>query len=463
MRFAKRSGKTSRGAQMVRRPQLLAPYKGSPPGRTIPDRVHAVVQDFDRRSEQLIGWVQLTLGGFLAVLYLAAPRPTDALMAQPVPVSLAIYLAFTGLRLFLSYRMRLPAWFLGISILVDIALLFGLIWYFHVQYGQEASFYLRAPTVMYVFVFIAIRALRFEPAWVLATGATAALGWLIMALYAIWATGPENVTRSYVAYLQGDGILIGAEIDKIVAILLLTAVLALALARARRLLAVSTREQIAREELRRFLPADVERAITEAPAGIIAGAAEEREAAIIVLDIRGFSAFVNRSEPKEAVQTLVGLHRLIVPVVQRHGGVVDKYLGDGVLATFGATRPSPTAAADALHALVEIMGVAREWSNAAGTAGVTLRLNGAATAGTVVFAALGDEFRLEYTVIGDPVNLAAKLEKHNKAEGTAALTTREAYALAVSQGFSPDRPAELRSACRVQGVANPIDIVVLDL
>lgn len=447
---------------MAKRSDLLAPFKGSPPGMTIPDRVQAVVQQFDRRSEQLIGWVQLTLGSFLAILYLVAPRPTDGLMQQPVPVSLAIYLAFTGLRLFLSYRMRLPAWFLGFSILVDITLLFGLIWYFHIQYGQTASFYLRAPTVMYVFVFIAIRAFRFEPAWVLGAGVTAALGWLLMSLYAVWASGSESITRSYVTYLQGNGILIGAEIDKIVAILLLTTVLALALARAKRLLAVATREQIEREELRRFLPADVERAITEAPTGIVAGAAEEREAAIIVLDIRGFSAFVSRSEPKEAVQTLVGLHRLIVPVVQRHGGVVDKYLGDGVLATFGATRPSPTAAADALHALVEIMAIAREWSTATELAGLTLRMNGAATAGTVVFAALGDEFRLEYTVIGDAVNLAAKLEKHNKAERTAALTTRETYALALSQGFSTDVPAQLRSGCRVQGVATPIDIVVLD-
>ena len=279
---------------MARRTQLLAPFKGSPPGRTIPDRVQDVVQQFDRRSEQLIGWVQLTLGSFLAILYLVAPRPTDALMQQPVPVSLAIYLAFTGLRLFLSYRMRLPAWFLAFSILVDVVLLFGLIWYFHIQYGQTASFYLRAPTVMYVFVFIAIRALRFEPAWVLATGATAAVGWFLMTLYAIRASGAESITRSYVAYLQGNGILIGAEIDKIVAILLLTTVLALALARAKRLLAVATREQIEREELRRFLPEDVERAITEAPSAVVAGAAVVVGAAVVKLKIEKMKFEISR-------------------------------------------------------------------------------------------------------------------------------------------------------------------------
>ena len=60
-----------------------------------------------------------------------------------------------------------------------MSLLFGLIWSFHLQYGQPPSFYLKAPTLLYVFIFIALRALRFAPTYVLAAGLTAALGKLI--------------------------------------------------------------------------------------------------------------------------------------------------------------------------------------------------------------------------------------------------------------------------------------------
>ncbi len=91
----------------------------------------------------------------------------------------------------------------------------------------------------------------------------------------------------------------------------------------------------------------------------------------------------------------------------------------------------------------------------------SLRVNGAATAGPVVFAALGDEFRLEYTVIGDAVNLAAKLEKHNKVEATSALTTRGTYDLACIQGFSAAEQATQRGGCQVAGVEKPTDLVVI--
>ena len=442
-------------------PSLLQLFRGASTAGDMPDRMRAEIARFEARSERLIGWVQLGIGSFLSLLYLVAPRPSDGLASRPVPIILGIYLAFTLVRLGLSHRGRMPLWFLGLSVVVDVGLLYALIWYFHIQYGQDPGFSLKAPTVMYVFVFIAVRALRFRPGWVLATGLAAAAGWIAMTFYAVETAGMELITRSFVAYIQGDRILIGAEIDKVVAILVVTSVLALALLRGERLLARATREQIERAEIRRFLPADVELAITATH--VAAGDAEERQAAIIVLDIRGFSIFARSQEPRRVVGVLVGLHALIVPIIERHGGIVDKYLGDGLLATFGAARPLPDPAAAALRAMVEILGIAGDWSERMrATTGHRLRVNGALTAGTVVFAALGDERRLEYTVIGDAVNLAAKLEKYNKVAGTQAVTTREAFDLAGRQGFdAASVAAGDRPACRIPGIDQPIDLVVL--
>jgi adenylate cyclase len=59
----------------------------------------------------------------------------------------------------------------------------------------------------------------------------------------------------------------------------------------------------------------------------------------------------------------------------------------------------------------------------------------------VIFGAVGDDTRLEYTVIGEPVNLAAKLDKYNKKSGIRALAARDAFAMALAQGLSPKRPA----------------------
>ncbi len=88
------------------------------------------------QSEILIGWVQFLLVGFFIALYAIAPKTSAGTPFTPVPYVLAAYLAFTLARLAFAYRGRLPAWFLLGSVVVDIGLLLGLIWSFHLQYGQ---------------------------------------------------------------------------------------------------------------------------------------------------------------------------------------------------------------------------------------------------------------------------------------------------------------------------------------
>jgi adenylate cyclase len=195
---------------------------------------------------------------------------------------------------------------------------------------------------------------------------------------------------------------------------------------------------------------------------IEAGHAVERDAAILMLEIRGFTRFATTVPPKDVVQMLTSFHARGLPLIRKYGGVVDKFLGDGVMATFGAVEASQTAAADALRALEAILAEAQDWQNSLVGKGVgaALAVNGGVAAGPVVFATLGSGDRLEYTVIGKAVNLAAKLEKHNKAEGTRALVAAETYERAVIQGYTPQETHVRRPAARVAGVAEPVDLVV---
>lgn len=151
-----------------------------------------------------------------------------------------------------------------------------------------------------------------------------------------------------------------------------------------------------------------------------------------------------------------------MPVIQRHSGRIDKYLGDGILASFGAVSLSVTFAADLCRAIDELATTAEQWRQERKERGLSAPKMGIAGAvGDVVFGMVGHATRLEYTVIGEVVNLVAKLEKHTKSEGVRALTTSRTYALALEQGYAPAHTVEARPARKVEGVTDPVDLVVL--
>lgn len=442
------------------RTKLRAPSAG------LPERVRRLIAVEQQKSEIIISWVQMTIVVLFSTLYAVSPRPTDAIMAaaavqSPVPWFLGAYFLFTCLRLFLAHRRRLPPWFLTVSILFDIGLLMGLIWSFHVSYQQVPAFYLKAPTLLYVFIFIALRALRFEARYVALAGIVSALGWLALVIYAATNDpGGMPVTRNYVAYMTSAMILWGAEIDKIVSILTVTALLAAAISRARRRLESAVGAGAAVTDLSRFFARDVAERITGAEESIKAGQGELRHAACLFTDLRGFTLMARDLPPDRVIALLGEYQALVVPIVRAHGGAVDKFLGDGILASFGCTRPSDTYAADALRAVDAIMTASEGWARELAARGLPpARIGAAVAAGEVLFGAVGTEQRLEYTVIGDTVNLAAKLEKHNKAEKVNALTDAATYALARRQGYEPAK--ETRSARAVAGVDQPMDLAVL--
>lgn len=432
--------------------------------RDLPERVKDAIRMQQDRSEILIGWIQLFVVITFGTLYAVSPKTFDPRIGiEPVPWVLAFYLSFTLLRLVLAHRVRLPGWFLALSVVIDIAVLMFLIWSFHIQYAQPPSFVLKAPTLLYVFIFIALRALRFEARYVLLAGVTAAAGWLILVALAVSADAFEaGITRDYVLYMTSNKILLGAEFDKVISIIAFTLIIAVAITRARGLLVRAVAEGTAARDLSRFFAPEIARQITSAEHRIAAGQGELRDAAILNLDLRGFTTYAQNVPAAEAIALLAEYQSRMVPLIQRHGGSIDKFLGDGILATFGAAVPSATYAADSLAAVDSVMAEVEAWNAARVRSGLLpLRVGASVATGRIIFGAVGDATRLEYTVIGDAVNLSAKLEKHTKDESVRALTTAETYALAVEQGYTPPGSLETRHSRNVGGVAQPVDLVVL--
>lgn len=443
--------------------RIMTMLLGPPVEGGLPDRVQRQIEHDQAESEILIGWVQMVGIVMFAALYSVARKtfPDDA-MFEPVPWALGAYFGFTLLRLGLAYAHRLPAWMIVISIVVDMVVLLVTIWSFHIQYMQPPGFSLKGPTMLYIFGLIALRALRFDPRYVAMAGAVAVVGWLVMLANAILIDSePSAITQDYIHYLSSSDILIGGEMDKILSIILVTAVLVIALTRARKQLIRSVSESQAAEDLSRFFSPEIAEKITQSQDIVKPGEGVLREAAILFIDLRGFTALSQRIGPNQTVDMLSRYQRVVVPTVQAHGGAIDKFMGDGVMATFGAANATDTFAADALAAALEIDAKMTAWNARRAAREQRLLAWGMGLAtGTVVFGAVGDETRLEYTVIGDAVNLAAKLEKHCKTRGARLSVTNDALILAQRQGFA-GHGLTIEELVRVEGVAVDMDVGIL--
>ncbi len=432
------------------------------PEGDLPLRVRREVARQEAAAERLIGIVQLGVIIFFAVLYALAPRAEGTMGFNFVPIAFSCYLVFTLIRIYVSFRTTLPAWYLVLSILADVALLIGLIFSFHIQYAQPPAFYLKAPTLMYLFLFIALRALRFDPRYVIVTGVFGALGWLGLVFYALtYQGGSTLITRNYIEYLTGNAVLIGAELDKLIIILSVTALLALSIFRARRTFFSAIRQKNAVKDLSRFFTPEVASSIVESESILMAGTGRIREVAILLIDIRSFTKTAAKLPPETTMRVLSLYQKKAAKVILGEGGKIDKFLGDGILATFGAMSDSETYAADALRAGVELTYILEEECADLQAAGwpVKFEVGVGVAAGPVSVGVVGVRDRLEFTVIGDAVNRAAKLEAANKVQGTRFLTDGASYSMALRQGYKGNM-IDLKSDC-VAGINGKVDLVAL--
>lgn len=401
---------------------------------SLPPRVQNAIRCQQESSEILISWVQLGVALTFLLLYTLAPKTfTQEAPFEPVPWALGLYLVGTVGRLWLAYQRRLPNWGLYASAIGDLVLLYCLIWSFHLQYEQPASFYLKVPTLLYAFIFIALRTLHFEARFVIVAGAAAGLGWLAMVFYAIYFdTQAMPITRDYVEYITSNSVLLGAEFDKIISIFIVTCILAVAIMRARELLESSIVESSTAQGLSRFVPIEVVDQIKHSETALQAGQGEEQEATILFADLEKFTSLSEAIEPTDVINTLNEYFAAVAVPLEQYGGVITQFQGDAILASFNLPRSHSDHARNAIQAALAIQEIldSRYFGKQQ-----RLRARIGINTGRVVGGLVGTPDRLNYTVHSDAVNLAARLESLNKEYGTSILISNSTRLAAPKEAF----------------------------
>ncbi len=213
-----------------------------------------------------------------------------------------------------------------------------------------------------------------------------------------------------------------------------------------------TREKRLRNTMSRYMSKAVMDELLEGGDAALGG--NSREVSVLFSDIRGFTAISERLGPRETVAMLNDYFTDMVDIVFAHNGILDKYIGDMIMAVFGSVRSSRQDAENAVTVGSRMMMALRELNARRTPAGhEPIAIGIGISTGGVVAGSIGSPKRLEYTVIGDRVNLAERLQNANKYYGTDVLICETTVARLA-------RPLRLRELdlIRVRGRQAPVSI-----
>lgn len=300
-----------------------------------------------------------------------------------------------------------------------------------------------APSLLY-FLFIVAATLRLDFTLPAFTGAVAGAQYMTLAAYAL----PLD--------LKATELLLTPQyhIGKCLVMVAAGIIAGLVARRLRSQLINLLEESRARERVtsvfgQHVSPAVVERLLTRGE-----DEGDQRDICVLFLDISGFTAQARTRRPAEVVAFLNKSFAAMIEAIDRRGGIINKFLGDGFMAVFGAPLDDPHAARNAVAAARDILAdIDRQGRH--GDWPLTVRIG--IHAGPAVTGNVGSPRRREFTVIGDTVNFAARLEQMNKELGSRLLVSES-----VARTLGADASgAEIREVS-VRGYDTPLRVAILD-
>ena len=420
-------------------------------------QVDALIQEEDRSAEISAGLVRIFAGlalGAVAILT-AVSFPHSAQVASShyrggaLIVGGFILSGLLGVGLARSrfYRRELAFAFLALD-----AVLIGL--FLHLTFqntGFTGDFAAVFPVVWLPPLLLTVAVLRIQPN-VQVFGLVAFTVVMLSVVLAHGSTDPES--RYLIAGRAATFFAPQANTMRLAMLLLLGAFLVVAAYRGRRLLVRALGEAERRAALTRFLPAEIASLITDGAFGGLRRGRRQR-AVILFADIRDSTARAENLDPVELSIFIASFRRRVMRAASEHGGVVDKFIGDGALVVFGLPEPRPDDPARALACARMLLGLIDRW-NLERQFDPAVRVGIGVHVGEVFFGVVGDESRKELTVLGDTVNVGARLEQATKTSGTSLLASAEVVeAAGETSGWTEIRREPLRGRTGIVRVMRP--------
>jgi adenylate cyclase len=279
---------------------------------------------------------------------------------------------------------------------------------------------------IYLCALIAFSVFSYQPRLVLWHGVAAALAWTAATLLVLTSPGAYTASAHEWARLapldririSADPyfVYLGAWGRGVVIMLVTSATLAAFVHRARQLVAREAGAERARANLARYFSANLVDALSATDEPL--RTTRSHECAVLFADVVGFSTLAERQAPAAVIAFLRNFHARMERAVFTYGGTLDKYIGDGVMATFGTPERGPEDAANALRCAHAMIASVAEWNAARAPAGEPpVAIGIGVHVGPVVLGDIGGPQRFEFAVVGDTVNVASRLERLSRTLG----------------------------------------------
>lgn len=397
------------------------------PGSTRESAAARLIHDAESAAEWRAGLVRIVVSVFLLLaLFIAVdevPRGDLLILRQirAAEVTLTLF-GMVGLVGAWMASRRLATRTLPVATATaDAVLILGNLAYNHWSSGVAGDFFSAFPVVWVIPIALAASAIHYRPRLQAYVAAIYVLGLGAIAVFA----GHLDVAMRTEA-LAELGLLFGQPPNGIRIVMLMTAALILILVarQGRSLLERAVRETTLRLNLTRYLPGELAPILSEDGfASLRAG--RRIRATLLFVDIRDSSALAETMDPGRLAVFISAFRRRVMRAAAAHGGVVDKFLGDGALILFGVPAANDSDAARAIACARTLFDLVERW-NAKRRFDPPVRVGIGIHTGEVFCGVVGDEARLEFTVLGETVNIGARVEQTTKVVDEPLLASQEA-------------------------------------
>ncbi len=379
---------------------------------------HSLFLRAELRAERLIAWLRLGVSTTLAITFAGVIGPTDLSLVELSEESdlrrwqiiyalgtMAAYFLLGTVCLILLHTNRFSSWMVWPSAMGDCAFLLVGIWLGLKNTGLTGEHIVVMPSLWLIPVVFATGVLRFNPGVQMFVLCLVVGGLAVIAF--VEPDASELVDRQILEVFFATP----PNIMRLVMIALGGIVLVVATSRARALVLRTLAESERRVNLTRYVPAEIAPQLARSGMSALQSGTRE-DMAIMFVDMRGFTSRAESMEPEELGQFVTEYRRRVTECARSQGGIIDKFMGDAVMIVFGPDQTHPTTRA--ITCGQTILRAIADWRTATDeniAVGIGIHW------GEVFSGVVGDEERLEYSVFGDAVNIAARLEELTKSSG----------------------------------------------